>query len=37
MVGQVGRFRLASDEPAERGGTGAAPTPLQYLLFGVAT
>ena len=37
MVGRVGRFRLASDEPAERGGTGTAPTPLQYLLFGVAT
>jgi hypothetical protein len=37
MVGRVGRFRLASDEPAERGGSGAAPTPLQYLLFGVAT
>jgi hypothetical protein len=37
MVGRVGRFRLESDEPPERGGTGAAPTPLQYLLFGVAT
>ena len=37
MVGRVGRFRLESDEPAERGGTDTAPTPLQYLLFGVAT
>jgi hypothetical protein len=37
MVGRVGRFRLESDEPAERGGTGLAPTPLQYLLFAVAT
>jgi hypothetical protein len=37
VVGRVGRFRLESDEPAERGGTGTAPTPLQYLLFGVAT
>jgi hypothetical protein len=37
MVGRVGRFRLESDEPAERGGTDIAPTPLQYLLFGVAT
>jgi hypothetical protein len=37
MVGRVGRFRLASDEPAERGGTDTAPTPLQYLLFAVAT
>jgi hypothetical protein len=37
MVGRVGRFRLESDEPADRGGTDVAPTPLQYLLFGVAT
>lgn len=37
MVGRVGRFRLQSDEPADRGGSGTAPTPLQYLLFGVAT
>jgi len=37
MVGRVGRFRLESDEPAERGGTATAPTPLQYLLFAVAT
>jgi hypothetical protein len=37
MVGRVGRFRLESDEPAERGGTDTAPTPLQYLLFGAAT
>ncbi len=37
MVGRVGRFWLESDEPAERGGTDTAPTPLQYLLFGVAT
>jgi len=37
MVGRVGRFRLESDEPADRGGTDTAPTPLRYLLFGVAT
>jgi hypothetical protein len=37
MVGRAGRFRLESDEPADRGGTDTAPTPLQYLLFGVAT
>jgi hypothetical protein len=37
MVGRVGRFRLESDEPAARGGTDTAPTPLQYLLFGTAT
>ena len=37
MVGRVGRFRLESDEPAQRGGSDTAPTPLQYLLFGAAT
>jgi uncharacterized OsmC-like protein len=37
MVGRVGRFRLESDEPPERGGGGTAPTPLQYLMFAVAT
>ena len=37
MVGRVGRFRLESDEPADRGGSDVAPTPLQYLLFGAAT
>jgi hypothetical protein len=26
MVGRVGRFRLESDEPPERSGTGPAPT-----------
>src|SRR6266536_1182308 len=34
MVGRVGRFRLESDEPADRGGTDTAPTPLQYLTGG---
>ena len=37
MVGRVGRFHLESDEPAERGGTDAAPSPLQYFLFGAGT
>jgi hypothetical protein len=37
MVGRAGRHRLESDEPAERGGTDTAPTPLQYLMFAVAT
>ncbi len=37
MVGRVGRFRLESDEPTDRGGSDTAPTPLQYLLLGVAT
>jgi len=34
MVGRVGRFRLESDEPTDRGGTDTAPTPLQYLTGG---
>jgi hypothetical protein len=37
MVGRVGRFRLESDEPPERGGTDLAPAPLQYFLFGAGT
>jgi hypothetical protein len=36
MVGRVGRFRLESDEPPERGGDDLAPAPLQYLLAGAA-
>ena len=36
MVGRVGRFRLESDEPPERGGDDGAPAPLQYLLAGAA-
>lgn len=34
LVGRTGRFRLESDEPEERGGTDAAPSPLQYFLSG---
>lgn len=31
MVGRAGRFRVEADEPAMRGGTDLAPSPLQYL------
>lgn len=34
---RVGRFTLRSDEPAERGGSGMHPTPLQYFAAGLAT
>jgi uncharacterized OsmC-like protein len=34
---RVGRFTFQSDEPAERGGEGAAPTPLQYFAAGIAS
>lgn len=33
---RVGRFRIESDEPLARGGTEAAPTPLQYLMAATA-
>lgn len=36
MSGRVGRFGLESDEPAELGGGGGAPTALQYLVAGAA-
>jgi hypothetical protein len=36
MVGRVGRFRIESDEPPERGGDDLAPAPLQYVLAGAA-
>ena len=36
MVGRVGRFRLESDEPPDRGGDDLAPAPLQYVLAGAA-
>jgi hypothetical protein len=36
LEGRVGRFRLEADEPAERGGSDLAPSPLQYFLFGAA-
>ena len=36
LEGRVGKFRLEADEPAERGGTDLAPSPLQYFLIGAA-
>jgi uncharacterized OsmC-like protein len=36
MIGRVGRFRIESDEPPERGGDDLAPAPLQYVLAGAA-
>lgn len=36
MVGRVGKFRLESDEPPERGGEDQAPAPLQYVVAGAA-
>jgi len=36
MIGRVGRFRLESDEPLERGGDDLAPAPLQYVVAGAA-
>jgi len=36
MIGRVGRFKIESDEPQERGGDDLAPAPLQYVLAGAA-
>jgi hypothetical protein len=36
MVGRVGKFRLVSDEPPDRGGDDQAPAPLQYVVAGAA-
>jgi hypothetical protein len=36
MIGRVGRFKIESDEPHERGGDDLAPAPLQYVLAGAA-
>ena len=36
MTGRIGRFRIESDEPAERGGDDLAPAPLQYVVAGAA-
>lgn len=34
---RAGRYLFRSDEPANRGGRGSAPRPLQYFAAGVAT
>lgn len=36
MTGRIGRFRIESDEPTERGGDDLAPAPLQYVVAGAA-
>lgn len=36
MTGRIGRFRIESDEPTERGGEDLAPAPLQYVVAGAA-
>jgi hypothetical protein len=36
MTGRIGRFRIESDEPADRGGDDLAPAPLQYVVAGAA-
>ncbi len=35
LEGRLGRFRIHSDEPAERGGDDTAPSPLQFLMAAV--
>lgn len=36
IEGRVASHRLESDEPPERGGSGLAPSPLQYFIAGAA-
>jgi hypothetical protein len=36
LEGRMGRFTVHSDEPLARGGTDLGPSPLQYLMVGVA-
>jgi hypothetical protein len=36
LEGRMGRFVVHSDEPAARGGTDLGPSPLQYLMVGIA-
>ncbi len=36
LEGRMGRFTVQSDEPLARGGTDFGPSPLQYLMIGVA-
>ncbi len=36
LEGRMGRFIVHSDEPLARGGTDLGPSPLQYLMVGVA-
>ena len=36
LEGRMGKFVVHSDEAASRGGTDLGPSPLQYLMVGVA-
>ncbi len=36
LEGRMGKFTVQSDEPLARGGTDLGPSPLQYLMVGVA-
>jgi hypothetical protein len=36
LEGRMGRFTVQSDEPLSRGGSDLGPSPLQYLMVGVA-
>jgi hypothetical protein len=36
LEGRMGKFTVHSDEPLARGGTEQGPSPLQFLMVGVA-
>jgi hypothetical protein len=36
LEGRMGRFVVEADEPLARGGTELGPSPLQYLMVGIA-
>lgn len=36
LEGRMGKYFVQSDEPLSRGGTDQGPSPLQYLMIGVA-
>ncbi len=36
LEGRMGMFTVESDEPVSRGGTDLGPSPLQYVMVGVA-
>jgi uncharacterized OsmC-like protein len=36
LEGRMGKFVVEADEPFARGGTELGPSPLQYLMVGIA-